>query len=77
MPANRLKFALLHFRVLTGAGLDVQVSVVGIHLTAEHAAEFEFFKGFAQIVETLDEMHTGLADAKPGATLVRRAVLAP
>ena len=32
----------------TGASLDVQVRVVGIHLTTEHAAEFEFFKGFAQ-----------------------------
>jgi hypothetical protein len=31
MPANRLKFALLHFRVLTGAGTGLAMGVLDLH----------------------------------------------
>ena len=39
-----------------GAGLDVQVAVVGIHLAAEHAAEFQFLEDFAQALDFGDDI---------------------
>src|SRR5690606_8114105 len=40
----------------TGAGLDVQVAVVGVHLAAEHAAEFQLLEDFAQALDFGDDV---------------------
>ena len=34
-----------------GAGLDIQVGVVGIHFAGEHAAEFELLEFFIKVFE--------------------------
>jgi len=38
----------------TGTGLNIQVAVVGVHLTTEHAAEFELLK---RLLQTLQLAH--------------------
>ncbi|MNN14658.1 hypothetical protein D3C81_1277340 [compost metagenome] len=43
----------------TGAGLDIQVGVVHVHFTAEHAAEFKLCEGRFKALKHLDDIVDG------------------
>ncbi len=42
-----------------GAGLNIQIGVVGIHLAGEHAAEFEFLQGRFELGKLLVDLLDG------------------